>query len=334
MRSLHLTDDQVEIEEPGSYSLPADRAKPLVIRSNDIHLDLAGHRIAGCGDLNTQEAGIYITHGCTRVTVTNGTVTGFMYGVLADDGAQGLRCSGISVSRMTCLDNTFRGIMLYARDSSIENCIVGRIGGTALYPDAYAIGIEVRDNHSRVRQNSVFEVYGSGTGESVGISLSDEHMNECLVESNVVVNTRLPESGRSFGIWCRSAAALINNTLVNMTYGIAPPGPRRAQNTIGNVFIGEQCTTGFFSIKDRGTDTLVIPTGQPECLDCLEKAKLNIDSSDVISLVRLASLLYEVGQPISALEYYRQAALLGSSEAARWVAKLEGLASRIGCNPK
>jgi hypothetical protein len=317
-----ISDDILYIRQPGRYHLAANRSRPLHIAANDISLNLRGFMIDGGLNAGSTDSGIYIRHGCSGVAIKNGIIKGFMYGILADDGFGEPRSSRILISRIRCVGSTLRGIMLYSTHSRVKDCIVGWVGGSNIHPDAYAIGIEVRGNYSTVTGNSIFEVYGRGVGESVGISISDENLGVCRVERNTIMNTHLPDSARSFGVWCRSGAMISRNTMINFTYGIGPANSRTRHNTVDNIFVGEQCTNGFFSIKDRDTNTIYIPMEQPECSDCIDKAKQNIDILDPVSLVRLASLLYEANSSNEALFYYKQAALLGNDEAMRWVKKL------------
>jgi hypothetical protein len=311
------------IDEPGTYVLAEDRTTPLFIRADDVAVDLGGREIAGPGDPASTDSGVYIAHGHRNIALRNGRISGFMYGVLADDGARPSRSSHVSLTRLTLVGNSFRGALLHATDAVVEQCAVGATGGTDLYDDAYVMGIELRGDRSTARRNTIYEFYGKGSGESVGICLSDEGLDHCVVEGNTVVNARVPADGRSFGVWARNRAMIRGNTLVNLTYAIAPPEHRSHENTIDNLVIGEQCTSGFFSSATRGLRTTFVTMPQAECADCLDRALARLDPRDAKSIVRVASLWEASGDDTKALEYYRQAARLGSAEAIRWVEKLQ-----------
>lgn len=314
---------QESIAAPGRYALYGNRVAPVAIRADDVELDLRGHSIAGPGDPGNRDAGVYIEHGRHDVAVVNGRISGFLHGVLADDGAARGGSARVSLQGLTLRGNRFRGALIFATHAAVEQCAIGPTGGTTLFDDAYVMGLELRGDHSRARRTTVFEFYGHQGGESVGICLSDEGMDHCLVEETTVVNARLPATSRSFGIWARNGAVLRGNTLVNLTYAIAPPAYRTTGNTIDNLVIGEQCTEGFFSSAVRGLRTVLVPMAHSECQDCLDKAMALLRDDDALSIVRVASLLEAAGEPGRALEYYRKAADLGSAEAARWVKKLE-----------
>lgn len=321
-RVVPLPSSQSVIAESGSYALDADRSVPLVIRADDVSVDLCGRRIAGGGDPAATDAGVYIEHGRRNISLRNGSLTGFMYGVLADAGSGDPGSTGISLHGLVLVGHSFRGVLLHATHAVVDGCTVVNTGGTLVHDEAYAMGIEVHGNHCRVCRNTVSGFYGRGSGESVGISLSDEGMDDCLVEGNTVINGWLPAGSRSFGVWARNRALIRGNTLVNLTYAMAPPEHRSHANTVDNLVIGEQCTSGFFSSAKRGLRTTFITLPQEDCADCLEKALARLDRNDVTSFVRVASLLEAGGDDEQALEYYRQAAELGSAEASRWVEKL------------
>ena len=319
---VRLPSSQDVIATPGYYLLHEDRTAPVGIRAGNVVLDLGGKRVAGSGDPATRGSGVYIEHGLADIKVTNGSISGFMYGVLADDGADLRRSARICLERLSLVGNTFRGALLFATDSSVEQCRVGGTGGTTVHDDAYVMGIELRGDRSRACRNTVYEFYGREPGESAGICLSDEGMDECLVEGNTVVNARVPAEGRSFGVWARNRATIRGNTLVNLTYAMAPPDYRSPENTIDNIVIGEQCTEGFFSAARKGLRTVFVSMQQAECPDCLDRALERMNPNDASSIVRVASLLEAGGDDDRALAYYHQAAALGSAEAMRWVGKL------------
>jgi hypothetical protein len=311
------------IATPGRYALDEDRTTPLRILAHDVTVDLRGKQIVGSGDPSAKDSGVYIEHGRKHVSVRNGRISGFMYGVLADAGAGRSSSAHVSLEGLALVGNSFRGALLHATNASVEHCTVGTTGGTTFFDDAYVMGLELRGDHSRVCRNTVYEFYGQGSGESVGICLSDEGMDHGLVEGNTIVNARLPAEGRSFGVWARNRAMIRGNTMVNLTYAMAPPDYRSPENTIDNIVIGEQCTSGFFSAARNGSRTVFVPMQQEECTDCLDRALARMDPRDANSIVRVASLWQASGDKGKALEYYRQAADLGSAEAIRWVGKLK-----------
>lgn len=314
-----LRNSQDAIDTPGAYGMAAARDRPVVIRADRVRLDLQGYALCGAEGPGSRTAGIYIAHGCRDVRIENGTISGFMYGVLADDGLSGERSSRVALRRLALSGNTFRGALLFASHSTVEDCIVSDTGGTTVHEDAYVFGIEVRGDHARVCRNVIHDFYSPGLGESVGISLSDEGDAASSVESNVVVNTRLPEAGRAFGAWVRNRAMVRRNVFINLTYAIAPPEYRDSKNTVDNIVIGEQCADGLFASSGKGSGTLVVDLPQPECLDSLPKAFAHVDENDAASLVRLASLLQWTGRHDEAVRYYRLAAALGSAEAQRHI---------------
>ncbi len=90
------------------------------ITANDVHLDLKGFTISGlssptsCNTVTPQH-GIMVTGAASGVTITGGTVTGFVDGIVA---------SNSRVSAMTVLDSCFFGIHLSGTGGTIETSVV------------------------------------------------------------------------------------------------------------------------------------------------------------------------------------------------------------------
>jgi hypothetical protein len=94
----------IVINTPGSYVLTADLHVTAVgirgfqIEADDVTLDLGGHVIQGPGEGSAFGTGIY-GHNRRNVTITNGTVTEFAYGVfLSGSSSLGNRFGDLSVS--------------------------------------------------------------------------------------------------------------------------------------------------------------------------------------------------------------------------------------------
>ena len=317
-RCTLLPADVSAIDEPGDYCFGEDLTRPrgIEILSDGVTLDLRGHCLHGSGDPADDEAGIQIPYPQRNVTIRNGCVTGFMYGVLGNDGTGAPPSSAkITVTSMRLVRNWFRGVMVAGDYVTVTNSIVADIGGTTMFEDAYAIGIEVRGNHCEIARNTVTDVYPTGSGEGVGISVTNDDVTSCLVAGNVVRNERLPSWGRTFGLWVRGLSTVRHNVMVNHTFSIAASHPKTLS---GNLSVGEACLGHRGSLSSAGTDTVYL-AGDLECSEDLDVALAGVVKGNRNSLFRVAAIYHTNSDFSNAVVYYSGAASLGSEEAQRQI---------------
>lgn len=242
------------IRQPGIYVLARDlvvsEGHGIIVRASDVVIDLNGHTIYGPNSRSTRSIGIYVENQ-SRVTIRNGTITGFLYGILISDasGSRGASQTGFStgghiVENLRLADNKFRGMRVEGRGSVIRNNLVMNTGGATLWPNAYAFAIEVIGPGALVMDNIVYNTYGMGnSGEGVGLSASSVAGGSLFV-ANVIANSGLTRSrfhapwpGTStstWGIWVGdttassvsirsdnfTSALIVNNVVQNYRYGI------------------------------------------------------------------------------------------------------------------
>lgn len=315
-----VTAEMSAIVKPGRYCLDGDQTRPAGLRilSDDVTLDLAGHCLRGAADPGSVEAGIRLPYSRRRVAIRNGCVTGFMYAVLGDDPAGGGPPSeGIVVSGMRLSNNWFRGVMIAGNRVEVSRTVVTDIGGTTVHEDAYAIGIEVRGDHCEIVNNRVADVYPTGSGEGVGISVTNDDVTECLVAGNVLENSTQPVWGRTFGIWAKGRARVRDNVAINHTFNIAVWDPARVS---GNVSVQEACLGYSGSLARSRTDTVFLPPGpEVECSQSLEVALRRVEKGHRDSLFGVAAIYHTNADYRNAVVYYHAAAVLGSAEARRQI---------------
>ncbi|NBK41190.1 hypothetical protein EON09_21955 [Pseudomonas soli] len=171
----------IDITKPGTYKLSKSLSatgNAIQILSDDVEIDLAGYSITGPADDKVETLGIY-SFGNNHITVRNGSINGFTYGIYVSALVDSLQSSGDlnsgrhRIEQMRVRGSTFRGIRVEGNNSVVADNQVADIGGTTLIPNAYSIGIEAYGPNIKIRNNIVEEVRGSGTrdiGEGVGIS--------------------------------------------------------------------------------------------------------------------------------------------------------------------
>jgi parallel beta-helix repeat protein len=120
----------------------------LTIAGDGVRLDLAGHTISG------SRTGVGIEIAGNAVTVANGSVEGFAFGVLSDRNEN--RLVGTTISAMHVARNTDAGVVLTGRLERIDSSIVSFNGGE---------GISLSSSSATtVSGNTVFRNGGAGVG--------------------------------------------------------------------------------------------------------------------------------------------------------------------------
>lgn len=296
------------IDVPGSYCLSADRRAGIAIKASDVSLDLRGYCIMSPEGKSSTDSGIELAPGASRVSITGGCIQGFFYGIRAEDAtASDIRVTGVSFS-----GQTFRGVSFRPQKVVVKKNIFRNIGGTTVYPDAYAMAVEIHGQNCSVNDNQISNIYPTGVGEGVGISISDHDNNSCTVVRNLIRNDSYPKAGRTFGIWSSNRSVTVDNVVINMTYGIAP------NYTKGNYIIDEACDgLNFAATPDDDYDATT--TRVAECQDRLETALQRFRPDNPQSAFRVGQIYEMQTDYVNAMAYYGVAAALGNKEAQRLI---------------
>ena len=166
------------ITAQGVYCLNADvvfsavSGAAITVDSNNVVLDLNGHKIGGGGaGGGTAAMGILVNnHG--NVIVKNGLVRGFNSGIVYQPGSAN---NGNIVEDILAVANTVFGIYFGGpgTNNTVRNCIIGATGGSSVYP-GYSAGIYVVSTMSYVTHCTVTNTFVTdlGTGR-FGIYLND-----------------------------------------------------------------------------------------------------------------------------------------------------------------
>lgn len=221
------------ITRPGKYRLARDleydhpEGPAIFIAADGVTLDLQGKTLRYVGD-RKRDLTIAIEAAKRKdITVRNGTIVGFHYGVwLSDfrrkDMTYAPKGGWHRVEDMVIRECSFRGI----RTEGIQNIVRGNrvfsTGGTTAYPGAFAFGIEVIGSDALIERNSVVDTYGVGPkSEGVGIGLAASSLGS-IIRFNSVRNGKRGD-GRTIGIWGGGdgLAWVRDNVVINMTWGIA-----------------------------------------------------------------------------------------------------------------
>lgn len=218
------------ISSPGYYELGSNISSTnsnfsaITINSDNVTLDLKNYTLSNSGaGPNTISNGVYANQR-KNVTIQNGAVSNFLYGIRLEDTSTNYSVSNYLVKNVKTLSNTFRGMCISGTNNSVTCCIVDDTQGCTFFSNAFSCGIEVKGVCNYVARNVISTVFPQGTGEGLGISVSDGG-NGSLIEDNKIINATLASS--SYGIWVGGNSNVVcnNNTIINYQHGIAYSSP-------------------------------------------------------------------------------------------------------------
>lgn len=237
-------DIPLKIEEPGHYCLqenihfsdplPNKLDKTLIklsfkeesshaaIKINgtkNVVLDFNSYRISTDLDLSKVSYGVFV-HNSNNVQIKNGSITNMFYGIIGD----GIN-KEIAISDFIFKSNTFRAIGIKSDKVTVLNTSIKETGGTKVYDDSFAMGIEIKGGNCIIKNNTISETKAVGIGESIALSLSVSP-DGCIVEGNKFsgVDSQSPYS-QSFGLWydINSNIKVIDNDFKNFTHAYVFP---------------------------------------------------------------------------------------------------------------
>src|SRR5436309_356976 len=139
----------------------------ITIAANNVVLDLNGHRLANVGaGPGTEASGVYAFQR-TDITVRNGTVRGFKFGIRLDDSSPYTTYQAHVIEDLRADQNTWIGIWVAGRENIIRNTQVMSTGGAT--SSESAVGIVVFGSETQVLNNEIIDTFGRNTGFGFGI---------------------------------------------------------------------------------------------------------------------------------------------------------------------
>ncbi len=180
----------------------------ISIQANNVVLDMNGHRLGGlAAGLGTTAVGIHATNR-QNITIRNGTIRGFLYGIELQNGAS----QGHLIEDMRADQNTYVGIWVEGTGSIIRNNQIVATGGTTAFgANSLVFGIYVTGNGVRAINNDVITMTRSGADPSVGIQVASG-------VGNLLDNNRM--TGADNGIVFAGGTGKYRN---NLTFDVTTP---------------------------------------------------------------------------------------------------------------
>jgi hypothetical protein len=211
------------VTAPGVYCLKTSlhfagtfHGAAITIQADDVVLDLNGHVLEGPGpEATTNTWGVRAVNR-KNVTVRNGTIRAFLFGVSVQGGTASL---AHVVEHLRLDANMDEALNVSGTGSIVRNNRVTRTGGPsdALNAGPHALGIYVFGNGAHVIDNEVVETVGVGSALAYGILVGGVGV---VIERNVVSNSAA-SAAASYGIMVTGTrATVVANRVVHMTSGI------------------------------------------------------------------------------------------------------------------
>ena len=233
----------------GELSTIMTSGNAITINTNNVVLDLNGFKLGGLGaGPGTQATGIYANQ-LQNITIKNGTVRGFLYGIFLDDVSPYTTSQGHLIEDIRADQNTLVALLVSGNGNIIRNNqVVTTRDTTVLGANVSAYGILVNGPAAQLLNNMVTEVAAQGTGVAFGINLNQA--SNSVVAGNRVSNVTSPNA-IAYGIYLIQASnsvvagnhiSIVTSSPIN-TYGIYLSGASGtdlivSDNRLSGVFHG------------------------------------------------------------------------------------------------
>lgn len=273
----------------------------IAVMAADVEIDLMGAKLDGPNRPDHVSEGIY-SAGHRNLTVRNGTISGFMYGVRIDPPPEPSDSGTYAFRQLDIIDSSFRGISvdLGARSKAtgivnISDVSIARTGGTTIFPNAFTMGIELANTrHCSIEKTTIFDVSPSGVGEGIGIALSDNNQL-CVIEDNFIINTERPKWGRTIALWSNASEAnflFSRNFVSNFTYAAFNYDKAALfRNTLHSIDCTPRNTDDYYSTLNRTGNVWL--NEEESCSDKPSEFEAAATAGDPRAQYRMARMIIE-----------------------------------------
>jgi hypothetical protein len=196
---------------------PFEGGAAITVGASGVTLDLDGRTLRGSAGAATEAFGI-LARNRRNVTVSNGTVEGFLAGVfLAGPSSRAVK-QGLAVRGLRASGNTYSGVWLEGRGNEVSGCAVADTGGsTALGPDAGAVGIASVGPVPRLVGNQVLNTSATGAGDAFAIAARDALLG--VIADNRLQNLS-PAATTGILVTAATGVEVRTNSFDSFDYGV------------------------------------------------------------------------------------------------------------------
>ena len=246
-----ITTIPTTITTQGIYCLNGNLAGSLaggsaiLINTNNVTIDMNGFKLgnlaAGAG---TEATGIYASQK-KNITIRNGSIRGFYFGIYLHDYSPDTTSSGHLVEDVRFDGNTTVGIFVRGTGNIIRNNQVVKTGGSTVSADAY--GILTYGPGVRVLNNDIIDVAGSSS-PSHAIYIAPG-------EGSVVAGNRISNvtstSSHAYGVYLRTSSGSVveGNRISNVSPGVTGSAAGiQLDYTSNNITVSDNRIAGVASL--------------------------------------------------------------------------------------
>ena len=192
----------------------------ITIATNNVTIDFNGYKLGNLGaGPATAAYGIYASQK-KNITIRNGSIRGFYYGIALSDVSPYTSSSGHLIEDVRLDGNTYRGMFIMGTGNIIRNNQVVKTGGSTNATSSY--GIAVYGPGARILNNDIIDVAAT-TNSAYGVYISSG--DGTVVEANRI--SSVSTSGSSYGIYLFSGLRITvtDNRIAGVAdWGIAYSG--------------------------------------------------------------------------------------------------------------
>jgi hypothetical protein len=237
-----ITETPVRISAPGVYRLTSDldfaalRGAAVEVEADGVTIDLNGRTLSGTADAETLAIGVHAV-GRSNITITNGRITGFYFGIDVRASTDGSSQSHV-VSNVTLARNLYFGMRVVGSDCEIRHCTITDTGDSTRPRHTIPHGVRLVGARNAMRDCTIIDLrlrrFDQGKGEVVGVHF--DAAKDSVFERNAVIE--LANAGddpfpvnelreRPFGMWINGGpekdtfVVVRDNTFAGFTVPIA-----------------------------------------------------------------------------------------------------------------
>jgi hypothetical protein len=210
-----ITSVPTTISSPGVYCLKSNFSTNLAtgaaisIDANNVTLDLNGYKLGNlAAGTATLASGIDTTR--QNVTVRNGTIRGYYYGIVLNGGG------GHLVEDVRLDGNTYYGLFVAGTGNIVRRNQIVNTGGSTYFANSGATGIFASGEDARILDNEVTGTTAPGsTAGSVAVQAGGAGG---VISGNRISGTAAQAGGYARGIfWGSGNAVILDNGVVGVS---------------------------------------------------------------------------------------------------------------------
>ena len=220
----------------GNLATSISSGNAIEIQTNNVTIDLNGWKLGGlAAGVGTQTKGIYAWQR-KNITIRNGTIRGFYLGIYLQDSPPYVTSQGHLIEDIRADQNTFIGMQVMGRGSTVRRNQVVDTGGST--ENSYAYGFILYGPGVRALNNDISGTAATAVADANGLYLSKA--NGAVVEGNRIDDVS-SGTGNTYGMYINSSNDVLaaGNRITSAANGIVYTGGSTGKymdNLTSNVF--------------------------------------------------------------------------------------------------